>query len=174
MRLQHAVRCIASAAVIALAALPTRAAAQVPHDIRPLRWLAGCWELRTGTRITHEQWMAPLGGMMLGMSRTVIADAVREHETMRIAVVDGRVTYLAQPSGQAAAAFHAVTISDSTVVFANPAHDFPQRISYRRMAHGDSLLARIEGARAGTRRGIDFPMRRIACGEAVAGRRESP
>ncbi|MGH8854313.1 MAG: hypothetical protein ACREWI_08545 [Telluria sp.] len=44
-------------------------------------------------------------------------------------------------------------------MFENPAHDFPQRIIYRRV--GDTgLHARIEGKG----KGIDFPMRRTACG----------
>ena len=172
MRYRHAVRGAVPAAILtlaALAALPVRAAAQAPDDVRLLGWMAGCWELRTATRVTHEQWMAPLGGMMMGMSRTVVAGAVREHESLRIQTVDGRLTYLAQPSGQGAAAFQAVTISDSTVAFANPLHDFPQRIAYRRNQGGDSLVARIEGERAGTVRGIDFPMRRVECSDPAVG-----
>jgi hypothetical protein len=52
-----------------------------------------------------------------------------------------------------------LAVSDSGFTVENPAHDFPQRISYRKRG-ADSLLARIEG---GTR-DIDFPMRRVACG----------
>jgi hypothetical protein len=48
-------------------------------------------------------------------------------------------------------------------VFENPAHDFPQRIIYRRLSP-DSLVARIEGPGPNnTTRGIDFPMRRVNC-----------
>lgn len=146
-----------------LTARGTNATAQAPNDVSPLRWMAGCWELRTPTRVTHEQWMAPLGGMMMGMSRTVVRDAVREHEALRIEVQDGVVTYVAQPSGQALTRFGATMISDSAVAFANPEHDFPQRVIYRRRG-ADSLVARIEGARGGSMRGVDFPMRRVPCG----------
>ncbi|MCC6770593.1 MAG: hypothetical protein IT360_05220, partial [Gemmatimonadaceae bacterium] len=69
MRYRHAVRGAVPAAILtlaALAALPVSAAAQAPDDVRLLGWMAGCWELRTATRVTHEQWMAPLGGMMMG------------------------------------------------------------------------------------------------------------
>ncbi|MGH2610654.1 MAG: DUF6265 family protein, partial [Tepidiformaceae bacterium] len=31
-----------------------------------VRWLAGCWELRRGARVTLEMWMPPAGGLMLG------------------------------------------------------------------------------------------------------------
>jgi hypothetical protein len=39
------------------------------------------------------------------------------------------------------------------------AHDFPQRVIYRRRG-ADSLLARVEGMRGGQLRGLDYPYRR--------------
>jgi hypothetical protein len=45
------------------------------------------------------------------------------------------------------------------------AGDFPQRIMYRALPHG-RLAARIEGLRGGTLRGVDFPMKRVACDTA--------
>lgn len=131
-------------------------------DVAQLRWLAGCWELRTATRVTHEQWMAPLGGMMLGISRTVVRDTVREFEQLRIQTKNGVPTYIAKPSGQAESSFAATSVSDTSVVFDNPAHDFPQRISYRK-AGADSIVARIEGPQGGQTRGINFPMKRVRC-----------
>ena len=139
------------------------ALAQAPMGVQRLGWMAGCWELRAGSRIIHEQWMAPLGGMMLGMSRTVVRDTAREFEQLRVENRGGQASYVAHPSGQAETAFAAATLTDTLVVFSNPAHDFPQRILYR--ARGaDSLLARIEGDQNGKTRGINFPMRRISCG----------
>jgi hypothetical protein len=99
---------------------------------------------------------------MLGASRTIVRDSLREWEQVRIVSQDGKVVYVARPSGQAETAFTAEQISDTAVVFANPAHDFPQRIRYRRVG-ADSLVARIEGQRGARTRGIDFPMRRIDC-----------
>jgi hypothetical protein len=100
--------------------------------------------------------------MMLGSSRTVVNGAVREWEQVRLSVREGRVVYTANPSGQAQAEFTATTVSDSGFAVENPAHDFPQRIIYRR--HGaDSLIARIEGTTSRGARGADFPMRRVRC-----------
>lgn len=131
-------------------------------DIARAGWLAGCWELRTAVRVTHEHWMSPSGGTMLGMSRTVVRDTLREFEYLRITMREGTLSYIASPSGQRETAFAAATLSDTLLVFENPAHDFPQRILYRRTAP-DSVLARIEGTRNGQVRGIDFPMRRVGC-----------
>ncbi|MEP7383820.1 MAG: DUF6265 family protein [Gemmatimonadota bacterium] len=157
-----------SAALITASAT---ARGQEPDEFDRMQWLAGCWELRTSTAVTHEQWMAPLGETMLGMSRTVVAGSTREFEHLRIERVGGVVTYLAQPGGATPTPFSATIMTDSMLTFSNPDHDFPQRITYRRMAHGDSLMARIEGTRGATVRDIDFPMRRVACGAMAARRR---
>ncbi len=138
-------------------------AAQQAPDAAAARWLAGCWELRAGARVTQEQWMAPSGGTMLGMSRTVVRDTVREWEHLLIGPgANGGVAYTARPARQAETSFAAEHLSDTLLVFANPAHDFPQRILYRRVGR-DSLVARIEGPRSGQLRGLDFPMRRVDC-----------
>ncbi len=143
----------------------TLGAAHAPSaaSIQQLAFMGGCWEQRSGARIAHEQWMAPLGGVMMGMSRTVVRDTTREFEQLRIETAPGgTVRYVAHPSGQAEASFAGITLSDTLVVFENLAHDFPQRIIYR-AAGRDSLKARIEGTRGGTLRGIDYPMRRVPC-----------
>lgn len=143
--------------------LATPLAGQAPNDLGRLAFMAGCWELRTPTRVTHEQWMAPLGGVMLGMSRTVVRDVAREWEFLRLEVMGGVVTYLAQPGGRPATPFPASAVTDTSVTFANPTHDFPQRILYHR-AGADSLIARIEGDQGGQARGMNFPMKRVTCG----------
>ena len=142
-------------ALLALAFAP-------PADLEQLRWLRGCWELRTPTRVTQESWIAPAGGLMLGTSRTIVRDVAREFEFLRIESRAGALTYVAQPGGGAPTAFPATVANDSAVTFENLQHDFPQRILYRRVGN-DSLVARIEGPQDGQTRGIDFRMRRISC-----------
>ncbi len=127
-----------------------------------LSWLGGCWELRRGDRVTIEMWMAPASGLMLGASRTIVGGAVREFEAVRLSVRDGRVVYTANPSGQALAEFTAAAVGDSGFTVENPAHDFPQRIIYKRRG-ADSLIARIEGNTPDGPRGVDYPMRRVRC-----------
>jgi hypothetical protein len=133
-----------------------------PNRLGRLGWLAGCWELRTAGRVTLEMWMPPAGEMMLGASRTVAGGAVREYEQLRLHAEGEVLVYTASPSGQAQTAFRSVQVSDSGFVVENPAHDFPQRISYRRRGT-DSLVARIEGPGPSGPRGFDLPMRRTSC-----------
>jgi hypothetical protein len=137
----------------------TRPASSAPD----LAWLAGCWELNRGARHTVEQWMAPEGGILLGMSRTVADGKATEHEFMIIRERNGSLEYVAKPSGQAEAIFLASRVEPREVVFENPAHDFPQRIIYRKTGDDDGLVARIEGTIAGKVRSVDFPFRAATC-----------
>jgi hypothetical protein len=147
--------------LLALAA-PAAHAQQTPATADRLGWLAGCWVARSGARVVEEQWMRPRGGSLLGMSRTVAADSAVAHELMRIVDRGGGLVFQAHPSGQAPAEFPAVEAGPERAVFADPAHDFPQRIVYRRVG-ADSLVARVEGERDGTTRGFDFRYARVAC-----------
>ncbi len=131
-------------------------------DVGRLAWLGGCWRLEAGTRITDEQWMAPAGGAMLGMSRTVRDGKLVEYEHLTITNVDGRLGYTANPSGQAENTFWLVQANDTTAVFADPEHDFPQQLTYQR-TRPDSLVVTIAGPSRGERREIAFRYRRVAC-----------
>jgi len=148
-----------------LATLIAMALATAPAEIDKLDFIAGCWTLTrpNGTKI-EEQWLAPAGGAMIGMSRSVRDGKLREYEFMRILpAADGKLQYVAIPSGQAEAAFPLKEIVENTVTFENPQHDFPQRILYR-LVDQDTLVARIEGSIGGQARSADFPYKRCPNG----------
>lgn len=150
-------------ATLALLVPPSRARAQDSASVRRLAWLAGCWEAASARRTIDEQWMPPRGTSMLGMSRTVRGDSLTEFEVVVLRDQGTRIAYEAHPSGQASAVFLSKTVGDSSVVFENLEHDFPQRIGYERHA-ADSLVAWIEGPAGGQTRRIGFPYRRARCG----------
>ncbi len=132
-------------------------------DVSSLGWMAGCWEQVSGGRVTTESWMPPSGGMMVGGSRTVANGQARAFEHLRIMTRQEGVVYTAVPSGQTETDFLAVLVSDSMVTFENPEHDFPQRISYRKLS-ADSIVARVEGpSDDGSTQGFDVPMGRVSC-----------
>lgn len=141
------------------AAASSRAKASAPD----VAWLGGCWELTRGRRHIVEQWMAPEGGTLLGVSRTVADGKTVEHEFLLIRERDGGLEYVAKPSGQPEAVFTAARVTADEVLFENPQHDFPQRIRYKKQPDG-ALTARIEGTMTGTERGIDFAYRAATCG----------
>ena len=125
-------------------------------------WLQGCWRSTRGEATIEEQWMAPRGGTMVGMGRTVRGSKTLEYEMVLIKEQDGRLAYEAHPSGQPSATFIATTASDATVVFENPEHDFPQRVGYKRNG-ANALDAWIEGQAKGQSRRVDFSYQRARC-----------
>ena len=148
--------------LLLLALLTGSSCAAQSARVGQLGWIAGCWQATSGTSSTQEHWMRPAGGSMVGMSRTVRNDTTVSHESMQIVQRGDTVVFLVQPSGQAAAEFPAVELTSAAVVFANPQHDFPQRILYRR-AGADSLTARIEGTSEGQMQGFEIRYVRAAC-----------
>jgi hypothetical protein len=138
--------------------------AEPTSGISAARWLAGCWELRRGETVTLEIWMLPEGGAMLGMSRTVQAGTLRDWEQLMLREDGDRLVYVAWPQGQGETGFTSTALTDSGFTVENLAHDFPQRIIYRRVG-ADSLVSRIEGPGTSGVRGLDFPMRRVACAQ---------
>lgn len=107
-----------------------------------LDWLAGHWCGEFGAARIEEHWIAR-GRHLLGLSATTAAGELREFEYLRIEPRDGGLVYLAQPQGRPPTAFALSEHDERRAVFANPAHDFPQRISYWRDAAG--LHAEIAG-----------------------------
>jgi len=148
---------IAVSTALLLAALAAGDAARIEQ----VGWLQGCWQMSANGRVVEEQWMAPGGGVMLGMGRTVRDGKLVEYESVVLREEDGQLAYEAHPSGQPSAVFLSKTLDESSVVFENPAHDYPQRVGYKR--EGGALLAWIDGTANGKARRVDFPYRRVAC-----------
>lgn len=133
------------------------------ENIAQLSWLSGCWQQEGAENGSIESWLAPAGGTMLGVSRTVKAGKTVAYEFMQIhALADGKLAFTAKPSNQAEATFPVLRLGKQEIAFENKAHDFPQRIVYRLSAPG-KLFARIEGTRDGKERGIDYPMTKVPC-----------
>ncbi|MCC6523407.1 MAG: hypothetical protein IT373_12180 [Polyangiaceae bacterium] len=111
-----------------------------------LGWLAGAWASIDGQ--TEEHWTLPRGGTMLGAGRSVIAGRTRFYEHLRIEQAGDAVLYHASPSGQAETTFRLVERSEGRLVFENPEHADPSRITYERTGDA-SLVAHVEGTRDG-------------------------
>jgi hypothetical protein len=131
-------------------------------------WMSGSWCSQRGALKIEELWLAPSGGLMLGLNRGVNAERGRtEFEFLRIELREGLPTYLAQPQGRPAVAFVMSESGEQRMRFENRQHDFPQRIEYSRV--GDQLRAVVSGpGRDGNQRQISFEF--AACPAAVAPR----
>ncbi len=131
--------------------------------IGDLGWLAGCWVHDGRDPGSVELWLAPTGGLILGVSRIVREGRAISHEFLRVEETgEGSLRLTALPDSQPATSFLLTALEPDQVVFENPEHDFPQRISYR-LAGPDRLVGRAEGNDGGQLLGIDFPMTRYDC-----------
>jgi hypothetical protein len=145
MRHSSWIRTLASAslALAAAAHVGAQAGGAGPAKrLADLAWMAGSWSSTDGAKTTEEHWTAASGGLMLGMHRDVDG-AKTAFEFLRIEEKAGKVIYLAMPQGRPATPFELVESAGQKAVFANPEHDFPQRILYWR--EGESLCAAVEG-----------------------------
>jgi hypothetical protein len=149
------------AALVALA-VSSPAAAQSATRISSVSWLTGCLEMRRGNRVVEEQRMPERAGTMVGMGRSVGLRGLDDYELTVIQEDGSRLLYVAHPRRQPVATFVATVASTDSVVFENPAHDFPQRVGYRRIG-ADSVLAWIDGTSDGKQRRVEFPYRRVPC-----------
>ncbi len=162
----HAVSVLFATMSLLLAA----SAGAAEPQIAQLGWLAGCWKNDQAEAGSEERWMSPAGGTMLGVSRTVRQGRTAEFEFMEIRhLPDGRLAYIAHPSGQGTATFIAKQVGATEVIFENLQHDFPQRVAYAKDGEG-RLVARIEGMRNGSLRVIRFSMSRISCDSGAEGK----
>ena len=151
--------------VAALCALGPALAADAPPA-----WLAGCWQGEPDTAAANgfEAWSAPRAERMLGMGQRLRGTG-SIFEYMRMDRGERGLRFVPQPGGRPPVEFAAERVEPQRIVFANPQHDFPKYIDYRR--DGDRLEARLsaaapdqEGARA------LYAFRRVACDTIFAAR----
>ncbi len=132
-------------------ALPAPAKAAIAD----MAWLAGAWIGTRGARSIEERWSPPLGGAMLGASRTVSRGSMVAFEYLRIVERDGGLVYVAQPNGAPPTEFVLTELGTTRAVFENPRHDSPQRIVYELSAKG-SMSASIGFAKGGRPQRFEF------------------
>ena len=151
--------------LLGAALLCASAHAQAPvakPTLHDFAWLAGHWRIEQADSQVDEHWMAPAGGLMMGMARNVQGGQVREYEfTLLHQESNGDIFYVASPSKQSETSFKLISLSGGEAVFENPQHDFPKKIVYARQTDG-SLLAAIEGpGRDGKPRRVEYPFKRV-------------
>jgi hypothetical protein len=163
------VLCAAAAAQAPPAAPAATAAPATAADspLAQLAWLEGCWRGSVNKREFIEHWLPLRGDLLVGVSHTAMDGKTLDYEYLRIEPRADGIHYVTTPSGQKEVAYKLVDVTtaeggDVVFAFANPAQDFPQKISYRRGSEG-WLYATVDGKVAGADRQVIYPMRRIGC-----------
>ncbi len=122
--------------------VPAQESAPAPNTCEStadLQWMVGAWRQETQGTVFFERWRPGEGDVLIGEARSVSADGseVYQDEDMRIAAEGGTLVYAADPDGDGEfVKFTLATCDDRSVTFENAAHDFPNRLSYRRTDDG--------------------------------------
>jgi hypothetical protein len=116
--------------------------AQTSASLENVSWLSGCWEGRQGTAVIEEMWSKPAGTSMLGLGRTVKDNRTVSFEFMQFREENGSLFFLPQPQGGAQVRFPLKEMTRAKLIFENPTHDFPQRVSYERKSNCCSRVSK--------------------------------
>lgn len=134
----------------------------IAQKIQPLLWLVGTWQIPSPTGTTVEQWKPINDSTLFGKSYFVKSNGdTIPQETIELRIRKGQWAFIPTVSGQnnnQPTIFSVIFIGKEEFISTNPAHDFPQRITYRRIKN--QLLASIEGTRKGryTKQNFDFQL----------------
>ena len=124
-------------------AVVASAFAAMSNDLEGLRFMEGDWRGESGKARIEEHWIEAAGGIMLGVSRTIVSGKTVAFEFLRIEARADGIFYVAQPNGSAPTDFKLTQASAGEAVFENPQHDHPKIIRYR--LGEDTLVAEVEG-----------------------------
>jgi len=140
--------------------------AAAAQDVSDLRWLAGCWrtepprEAESGATF-YEVWIAPDAPIIAGYDYHEGEGEVQGWGQMRIES-NGRPEFVDMPLGSFPIRYQLLEEEPNnaaTFVNADPQHDYPKRIEYRR--EGNRLFRRISGDQPDDAQ--EFEYRRIRC-----------
>lgn len=129
-----------------------------------LNWLGGTWSMTTLKGTAYEVWVKKNDSTYAGRSFFVSGTDTVPQETMQLVETSKDTllfipTVVDQNEGKPVT-FVMTSSDDNTLVFENPKHDFPQKVSYRQVTR-DSMFAEISGLVNGTKQQQGFPMIRV-------------
>lgn len=116
--------------------------------VNRVNWIEGIWVLREGDSDIEEKWYKADDTSYFGMA--MVRDTTGRMlytEEIKIVLRDDRLLYIPIVSNQndgQPVAFTEVSMTDTSILFENAEHDFPQRISYT-LTSDKTIEAYIEG-----------------------------
>jgi hypothetical protein len=133
------------------------------NDIKKAEWLIGTWENKTLKGSIYETWSKANDNELSAKSYIVKENDTIVFENIQLVQEQDELFYIPKVKGQnddLPVRFTAKITTDTTMIFENPNHDFPQIISYTQI-NADSLVAEISGTKNGKERKQTFPMKRM-------------
>ncbi|MES2679501.1 MAG: DUF6265 family protein [Bacteroidota bacterium] len=128
--------------------------------LQKLDWLVGKWENKTPEGYAAEIWEKENDSTFNGVSYFIAGKDTVSFEKISLLQSGLDLFYVPTVKGQNSGqpvTFQMTSQTDDLLVFENPEHDFPQKITYTRITN-DSLLAEISGMIEGKPSTQQFPL----------------
>lgn len=132
------------------------------RKIRAAEWLIGSWLNPGKDGVAVEEWKAKDDSTFEGTSYVITPADTLILETIRIEERNGNLFYVPTVAGQndgKPVTFTLTSGGEGKLVFENPQHDFPQKITYTAVGK-DSLVAEVSGMADGQLQSFPIPMKR--------------
>ena len=118
--------------------------AQNDDNMKKLLWIVDSWVSTDGDARSYENWEKINEDLYIGGSKTVKNGDTLFSESLKLEKTSEGIFYIADVKhNPAPVRFMLTEVSETSAVFKNPDHDFPQKISYE-LKEGN-LHALIEG-----------------------------
>ena len=130
--------------------------------IKVANWLLGNWENKASDGNLTETWKKVNDSTFQAQSYYIKENDTLHFETITMQQKGEELTYSAAVKGQnndKPVAFKLTTQTEKQLVFENPKHDYPQKISYTQIT-SDSLVAKISGIQQGKPSSEQFSMKK--------------
>ncbi|TDO27143.1 DUF6265 family protein [Sediminibacterium goheungense] len=130
------------------------------QQTKPLQWMLGVWKISTPQGMVIEIWEQKDDSTLKGRSVFVKPNKdTLPQENIEMAFRNGEWYYIPTVANQnegKPVSFKVIFLRANEFVSENPAHDFPQRIVYRRIKQ--NMYASIEGRKNGryNKQNFDF------------------
>ena len=140
----------------------TSFAQQKTNLIAQAKWVIGSWKNQSAKTLDMETWKKLNDSTLLGINYSLAGADTVSSERICLQQRRGKLYYIPivrNQNGGKAVTFTLTSSNNKHLVFENPEHDFPQKITYTQITN-DSLVAEISGTRKGRQKAIQFPMKR--------------
>ncbi|MDX1936935.1 MAG: DUF6265 family protein [Flavihumibacter sp.] len=134
------------------------AAAQTPK-LSDCKWLLGSWQAERRNGMVTESWQQQNDSTFTATSYRVNAAGEKKLlEQIVLSESKGRLFYIPTANGQnnnQPVRFEVTQLTKESFVAENALHDFPKRITYKKIS-ADSLYACVDGGAADAEKKIEF------------------
>ncbi len=133
------------------------------EKIKAADWLIGKWENKSADGNLTETWKKVNDSTFQAESYFIKEKDTLHFESITLQQKGELLTYNATVKGQnndKSVSFKLTTETEKQLVFENPKHDYPQKISYTQITP-DSLVAKISGIQQGKPSSESYSMKKI-------------